>query len=197
MKRILLLQLTFVLLLIPCLAQDIKISQDKTDKVKQLDKVIKQQGWNIPILEDREATFTKTSIVENYPITIQGYELKKPVDMQFDYYALRIADNYLISSSRNVEVKGFIAYIAEGKTFAYKFYGVVIGYTEEGYKVYAGAILTTDYVDEDGDGKFETCYLNSSNKNPDKIPDWIAKDKNKIIKPIEKPPAPPPFKKVS
>jgi hypothetical protein len=110
--------------------------------------------------------------------------------MQLDFYFLRVADNSLITSSRNIEVREFSAFIAEGKTFAYKFNGVVIGYSDKGNKIYAGAILTVDYVDENGDGKFETCYLNTlPNKNPDKIPDWILKDKNKIIRPLEKLPA--------
>lgn len=195
MKQILLLKIIFVLYLFPCIAQETKIIQNETHNYKTISKIIKTHGWNLPILEEKDLFPPQSALIENYPVVIQSYKLKTPVDLNLDFYAVRAADNSLVSFSKNIETTGFSAYIADGKTFAYKFYGVITGYAEKGYRIYAGAALTVDYVDEDGDGKFETCYLNSSrNKHPSKIPDWIPKNESKIIISSENIPSPPLFK---
>ncbi len=72
--------------------------------------------------------------------------------MRLDFYTLRVADNVLIISSYEIEVKGFRVYVVEGKTFAYGIEGVPIACTEEGYKVYFVAIISGYYIDENGDG---------------------------------------------
>lgn len=181
MKSISFLLTIFSLLVIPCLSQN--TAKGAAEAYKSLDRVVKKNGWNIPVEAEKYQGASWAARIENYSVTIQSYELAKPVEMKWDSYALRNEDNSLKITERGYtfEVRTLAAYIAEGKVFAYELKGVPTTITLNGLRSYAGAVISSFYVDEDGDGIFETRYMS---KLPDKIPDWIIKDKSRIFDPL-------------
>ena len=184
MKRFLFSTLVLVFTTVICAAQKTESSEIQSPQNIILNKVI-SKNWKLPINEEKEKQGTGKGMIDNYPVETRYYKLPKPFDMRWDIYSFRANDNALVTTYNDVEVRGFLEIIAEKKTFAYRVEAIPFGINQHGGKSYAGAILTAYYVDEDGDGTFETYYIN---KMPDKIPDWIPKDADKIIKPLQKPP---------
>ena len=102
-----------------------------------------------------------------------------PIDL--DTYYLD-SNNNLSLSTTIVTPKNILTYSYGGKTFMYDV-SCILGAikNKDGSKIegnvgLAGTMITVYYVDEDGDGKFESRF-EKPNK-PNKIPDWVTKVQN-------------------
>ena len=154
-------------------------SNDAAPKSLSLEKIIKHDGWEIPDLSNEKSfDFTQSN-----GIFVKGYSFIQKVPLQkLDFYALNEKDKSLKVLSRDCKLRSGESYSIKGKVYAYYFicvpllYGDVVN--EKGEIVdrtiqYSGAILSFSFFDADGDGIFETKYLNA--KVPDTIPDWAKK----------------------
>lgn len=154
-------------------------SDDSKPTLLRLEKIIKQDGWEIPDLSN-EKSF---DILQSNGITIKRYAFIGKVPVQkLDFYALNEKDESLKVLSRDVKIRSGESYSINNKIYAYYFLCVPIlygnGVNEKGEVVnktmtLSGAILSFSYFDEDGDGKFETKYL--TDKLPEVVPDWIKR----------------------
>lgn len=154
-------------------------SDDSKPKLLTLEKIVRQNGWEIPDLSN-EKSF---DALQSNGILIKRYTFIEKVLLQkLDFYALNEKDKSLKVLSRDCKLRSGESYSVNGKIYAYYFLCIPIlygdGVNEKGEVVdriqqYSGAILSFSFFDEDGDGKFETKYLNA--KVPDTIPDWAKK----------------------
>jgi hypothetical protein len=151
-------------------AQEVKITENKTDKLKELNKIFKQDGWELPNFDKTNLQSSNFKTIEKRKIEIKGFAFKRPIDIPIDYFYLK-NDEVLGTRRRNTEVQGIVSYSINGKTFAYKTNNVPYGLDKDGSKILMGIVFTVYYFDEDGDGAFETKYTNQ--RELPKLPEWV------------------------
>lgn len=141
---------------------------------QRIDKVVKLGGWNIPEFAANQSTSKSDIVVDNRTVTLRGYRLKDGAYGTLDNYSLD-PNNVLLLRSRSVELENIASYSADNKIFAYQVVCVPFGVADDGSKMLAGSMIRVFYFDEDGDGLFETRYVNS--EFPNFIPNWISNKK--------------------
>lgn len=140
-------------------------------------KVIKKDGWVLPFDETTtKAGLKKKEIIGNdntisnlksiREVDVQFFQLLRPVLVTIDSYIVN-ENKSIIVKSTNYEVRNYAAYSLYNKVFAYEitYYGVSLS---EGRKEYLGCLTSAFYIDEDGDGLFETRYYEI-----EKVPNWV------------------------
>jgi hypothetical protein len=138
--------------------------------------VMKIGGWIVPGRDDfkRESKVIKENI-EGFEVTRRI--LESPTEIFVDVsgktvelFARRKSDSRIFS------VGGFSMYEMNGRVFAYSVSLVPIDITRRGnryYKSYIGAMYDLFYLDEDGDGNFESRY---GGLPLPKLPEWARRN---------------------
>ena len=154
-------------------------SDDSKPTLLRLEKIIKQDVWEIPDLSNEKSFY----LTRSDGIFIKSYSfIQKVPPQKFEYYSLDEKDKSLKVFSRDCALRNSESYSVNGKIYAYSFICVPIAYgdaiNEKGEIVgksmtLIGITLSFSLFDEDGDGKFETKYL--TDKLPEVVPDWIKR----------------------
>jgi hypothetical protein len=137
---------------------------------------VNKDGWLVPGRDD----FKKESkVIEK---NIDGVEvthriMESPAEIFVDVsgktvelFAKRKSDALILS------VRGFSVYEANGRVFAYGITLVPVDVTKRGklyYKSYIGAMYSLFYLDENGDGIFESRYVGLPLPS---LPDWARQN---------------------
>ncbi len=150
------------------------ISAQESPKSRKV--TVNKDGWLVPGRDD----FKKESKVVGK--NIDGVEvthriMESPAEIFVDVsgkrvelFAKRKSDEMLLS------VRGFSVYEANGRIFAYGVTLVPVDVTRRGklyYKSYVGAMYSLFYLDEDGDGVFESRYVDLPLP---KLPEWVRRN---------------------
>lgn len=168
----------FVFLTISFFAQKKKVIEKNENDPKQIKKVNKSSGWDIPTIDEKELINTKQAEIDNQIVLLKGYKLQRHIYMQLDFYSLN-TDNSLNTHSSEVEVKTIASYSINNKVFGYRLNTAPFSTNETGERISIPAVITLFYSDEDGDGKFETRYLGSDPQI--KVPDWAIITSKRLI----------------
>lgn len=137
---------------------------------------VKKDGWIVPGLDDfrQEAQVIEKDIEG---IRVIHHILKSPAEIFVDANGRRVElFAKRKSKDRIFSVRNFSAYEIKGRIFAYSVSLVPIDLTRRGnliYKSYIGAMYDLFYLDEDGDGIFESRY---GGLPLPKLPDWVRRN---------------------
>ena len=146
------------------------------DSQKRRKVVVKKEGWLIPGRSDfKNVSKVVEKNIEGIAITLKLHEAPTEIIVDVDGnrvkpYVGRKSDVRLFS------VRGFGVYEANGRVFAYGVDLVPVFFTRgKNYweKMYAGAMYNLFYVDEDGDGVFESRYGGLPLRQ---LPEWVRRN---------------------
>jgi hypothetical protein len=134
-------------------------------------KVIRKNGWRVPGAEEM-GTLVRIEQAEMGGIKVnkrilRSYSETEPLAI-VDFFSTDAEGNVSISSGL-FTVRTLIEYEANGNIFAYQVALIPTDANRNGTRTNLGVAYTFFYVDEDGDGNFET--RNDSGKLPG-VPDW-------------------------
>ncbi|MEP6903256.1 MAG: hypothetical protein ABJA66_16015 [Actinomycetota bacterium] len=158
--------------LLSLFAQDKKVSADKQNQSAKLSKSIKFGGWTIPEIKDAEVIDNDICKMQNSSVARKLYKLKKRFYTQQDFYSLN-SNGILTVETQYLAITTVLTYNYNEKTFAYCIQYIPYGVSKNGGRALYGFPVTVFYVDEDGDGKFESRYAESD--FPNEVPDWVTK----------------------
>jgi hypothetical protein len=136
-----------------------------------LNRAIKEEGWQIPQVTAFTILIQRSEKkVEDVEVVEKAYQANpsKPL-FNLDGYYLNSDGGLIINTTTNA-VHDLQSYEVKGKIFAYRVDLVPVTIQDDGTRVYMGAMYSVNYVDEDGDGKYETRY---GSLNPPKLPEWV------------------------
>jgi len=147
-------------------------------------KLTNDAGWEIPDLKKFDKDPVGHQIIDGIAITSQHYSRRQSVDIELSSFKVDENCNYKVFV-RKLSTRDITSISASGKIFAYQAlyqpYSDVATTQQIGKKTrkfnlrrYMGSVSSIFYIDEDGDGKFETRY--ASLKMPD-LPLWVKKQK--------------------
>lgn len=160
MNRIIYLVSTIIIFTISVACAAIILGQD--GKPTALNKVVSRNGWSIPQYEEKEFVNKALVEIQGTPFIVNKYKLQRTLSMQLDYYLLT-PNNTLITNEREVDVRVVRSYLTnDERVFAYELNCVPPG---------VGTLIIAYFLDEDGDGKFETRYI--TDRALDVVPAWV------------------------
>lgn len=151
-------------------AQQNKIENAATTYLK-VNKIVKKSGWEFPKKDNFLVKSANQIEHGGFSISVENLEPKGDIDFTFQEYFLK--DESLEIKNTSTVISGINTFSIKGKIFAHKVYYVTILIGEDGSRGAAGRVNSGFYFDEDGDGIFETLYLNQN--SIDHLPDWIKK----------------------
>lgn len=142
-------------------------------------KVVKQDGWRVPGVDEyRTVDTVLKKQINDIEVTQKVFksEARPVVDLDgntvgdINQQGINVTLQTAKKKRRLFDVRGFSTYEVNGRVFAYgvTLVPVVI---EENIRIYAGAMYSLFYCDEDGDGRFETRY---SGLPLPKTPEWVS-----------------------
>jgi hypothetical protein len=139
--------------------------------------VVKKEGWLIPGRDDfKRLSKVVEKNIEGVAVTHKIYEA--PDEIIVDAEGRRVKTLFVRRRSdvRLHAVRRFSAYEADGRVFAYEV-GLVPVFTTKGKnyweKSYAGAMYILFYVDEDGDGVYESRFSGWPLRE---LPEWVRRN---------------------
>lgn len=147
-------------------------AQGSTTLTSSSPKVIRKNGWRIPGRDDM------STLVRTEPIEIDGVKVNKRILRTYsenepltvvDFFSTDADGNITINSAL-CTVRSLIAYEANGKTFAYQVALIATNASENGVRQNTGAGLGFTYLDETGEGNFQTRYASGSVL---RVPEWV------------------------
>jgi hypothetical protein len=139
-------------LMIPIPTTDAYSGEDPTLFVKQ----IRDEGWTIPgIVEARFPVETKVKSMGGKAVTLYKLKLAAETITELELYACEDGGNVRIRKYQ-VSVMDIYRFECNGRTFAYLVLMVPVITEPPGRKTYVAGVFRAHYIDENGDGKFET-----------------------------------------
>jgi hypothetical protein len=150
------------------------VSAQNSQKPRKV--VVKKEGWLIPGRDDFKQV---SNIVEKNieGITATQKVLDAPNEIVVDVDGNRVEPFVKRkSNARLLSVRSFSAYESNGRVFAYGVSLVPVFFTRgKNYweKTYAGAMYNLFYVDNDGDGIFESRY---GGLPLPQLPEWVRRN---------------------
>lgn len=138
--------------------------------------VVKKDGWLIPGRNDfKQVSEVVEKNIEGAAVTQKV--LDAPTEIIVDVDGNRVEPFVTRKSNvRLFSVRGFSAYESNGRLFAYGVSLVPVFFVRgKNYwqKTYAGAMYNLFYVDEDGDGIFESRYNGLPLRQ---LPEWVRRN---------------------
>jgi hypothetical protein len=137
-------------------------------------KVVNSKGWVFPSVGRTAKTETGTYDVDGLPVTLVLCSFEDSPLFDFSTYRL-LTDGTLMTDQTSMTALSMISYRAGDREFGRKA-NYVPAVLQDGVVVTSPVILSVYYVDEDGDGLFETIYLNAAWVGPAPswaIPGWV------------------------
>lgn len=138
--------------------------------------IVRDEGWVLPIFE--EAVILKESMrSENgIELVVRSHRVLKDNEQQFEFFLFGENPTLRLKSTK-VEPKSVSSVSSKGRTFLLLVsYNQIGSYEDEegvSHKAYVGHLIQVGYLDDDGDGRFETRYNISK---PDiRVPEWVKK----------------------
>lgn len=161
------------LLILPgtLLSPQIMVCAQASQKPRKV--VVKKEGWLIPGRDDfKQVAKVVEKNIEGVDVTRK--ELESPAEIIVDVNGSRVKPYARRKSAvRLFSVRGFDVYESKERVFAYGVELVPVFFIRgKNYweKTYAGAIYNLFYVDENGDGVFESRYVGLPLRP---LPEWV------------------------
>lgn len=144
-------------------------------------------GWEIPDLTRFDKNPAIVKDWDNIVVSAQIYDRRESVDIDlYQFFIDEKCDQKVFT--QKVSIHSVTSFSASGKIFGYRIYyqpfwdNIAFSKSRKGklykssYRSYAGSIRRFDYLDTDGDGKFETRRQTINNSAPT-VPLWAKETK--------------------
>lgn len=163
-----------LILLATLLSPQIIVCAQDSRKLRKA--VVKKEGWLIPGRDDfKQVSKVVVKNIEGVDVTQK--ELVSPAEIIVDVDGSRVKPFVRRKSDvRLFSVRGFGVYESNGRVFAYGVNLVPVFFIRgKDYweKAYAGAMYNLFYVDENGDGVFESRYGGLPLRQ---LPEWVRRN---------------------
>jgi magnesium-transporting ATPase (P-type) len=143
--------------------------------VKQLFRVVRKSGWNVPgANQSLVASDVQSISVDGETVTKKRLQTETELLTTEEFFYVK-GDSQLQINSIPFALRGLYCYEFANKKFAYEARLVPVQVKDNDTRIYAGAMVILYYFDEDRDGIFETRYGNLSRI---KLPEWIRKSES-------------------
>lgn len=153
------------------LAQSKNVAKDT--QVKPYSKTVRENGWEMPWLNDTSVSNIQNLSLNSLTVVSSQLKVKKDLAFNIDLFYNIESSSELSILSGNYFIQDLEKYTINEKDFAYR-----VNFTPEifdnGNRIRVRAIMRIYFYDENGDGKFETRYINLKNL---KLPEWIKREK--------------------
>ena len=136
-------------------------------------KKIKTAGWSVPKTEGLQ-------ILEKTEVDLGGFRV-----LRIDFKLTKPRPFVTLENGNKCELNSLSTYTARGETFGVGYDCIMFGHDPRYGKFYFGGIGNMSFVDDDGDGKFETRV--SSGISMMYVPARLQTEKNRFW------PTPPPL----
>jgi hypothetical protein len=172
MRRIVVSVALLILIMGLLMSQFNFVSAQNSQKLREA--TVKKEGWLVPGRNDfRQELKVFEKDIDG--ICVIHRILKSPSEIVVDVTGRKVKlFAKRKSNDRIFSVREFSVYEAKGRIFAYSVSLVPLDITRRGnlfYKSYIGVMYDLFYLDEDGDGIFESKYSLSLPK----LPDWVRR----------------------
>jgi len=153
--------------------QSVRNAVADVSAAKPVKRIIKKDGWIIPEHLKEQDGRERQLVISDKSVTIKGFHVRNYYSFPLDQYYLN-ENSELFLFSRIVEVAGVSTVSINGKTYA-----ILVRFSQLGYaegrppiRTYVGPPIEVGYLDDDGDGKFETRF--DASKPLDVSPKWAT-----------------------
>jgi len=136
---------------------------------KMANRVISNTGWIQPRIERMTLVRSASFESEGKTIALRVYQAR---NTNYDLINYFVGENDIVTiNSNRLAVREMATYESRGKIFAYSLRLNPLSHASDEIRSYAGASIERLFLDQDGDGKFETMFQNSS--DPAQLREWI------------------------
>jgi len=142
----------------------------KSELPRSLLRVEKASGWAIPLFDCRGTSKVEKNFL-NVKVVERRYEPAATTEQKIELFSLK-NDGTLDVKELAVDLREISSLEVEERIFAYHVTYLQYGLFEKSGKGYFGPLIQIYYVDENGDGVFETRQYFPTGML-EKIPEWI------------------------